>query len=1067
MRFHVRDSLLLWVLSSVPLLVGCGDDTGPSDVDDGSAAGAAGAGAGGSAANGGTAGRAGSGGGGHQAGASAGDGPGEGGSSAGGSGEGGSAGSDGTNQCILGDEAFEWPVEREPAEVPAHASWKSELTLPNEPFLSVPESFDADTIRWVKFTILLSDPETVYFQDSRVYPFHYDFAKERIPEFRGLSRQEFDALTLEGTERRAVLGAVLLPGDTERHPEYGVELVLNDEVHPEFVRTIVETVNDHIEAPAGTKPVYLPNPEQRLCVDEHAPYFEEHGLPFGTVDRWLVGDACYAPGWAIGRLVQLSADEVDGAYLDGTLRPEDVLLLEDAAPAELPYVAGVLTLAPSTPNSHTAILARSYAVPFAYVRRSTVAEQARALVGKQVVVSTQQSHSGDCAVRLIDVSTLSDAERAGIEALSGPPPLSIAAKRAAGVYSVSTEELVPDDIDRVGGKAANFGVVQRAVPANAPAPAIAFTFDLWDAFLDETAPGGTRTLREEIASRLEPHGWPADLLALDETLDGIRDLVRDAPFPGALAEEVNAALAGFDPETRIRFRSSTNVEDSESFTGAGLYDSVTGCLADDLDDDAMGPSLCNPNEPAERGVYRAIKRVFSSFYARNAYFQRLRRGVDENEVGMAILVHYSVPDEFELANGVATMNVQAPGSKVAELVTQLGAVSVTNPDGSATPETVIVERFETSDFARRVEGSSLVPLGGSVLNWDAEYRSLMGLLSRIADEYAATTNREYPFSLDFEYKKVEPGELSVRQVRPLPLPDTTEDVTPFLVGEPLTLCVFPGEVSDVFAMHRLKAKLSLGTGNFRMTGAAIEDALFTDGRVDYTAGGELRQLTGAPSSFPGAAHSVEGDLVTDSWEAADGRWTLSTTVDMQVARNVSPVLLPRDFSFNLTTHWDAEVPYLGWEGPGVRTEESITLWANCPDSAVLETGSMRVQKDFEGPNGIAVSTGFWFPPPPRGITAGYTAPIVKWESTTISGLTTEPIVLTGYYSQTHRPYHHNFGGDYIFEPALEAGISEQQLAELALANIAFVLIRDLDNPEGPREFWVSGLDGTLRPLSEP
>ena len=56
-----------------------------------------------------------------------------------------------------------------------------------------------------------------------------------------------------------------------------------------------------------------------------------------------------------------------------------------------------------------------------------------------------------------------------------------------------------------------------------------------------------------------------------------------------------------------------NVEDSEHFTGAGLYDSYSGCLMDDLDGDSTGPSQCDPAEPQERGVFRAIHKVYASF----------------------------------------------------------------------------------------------------------------------------------------------------------------------------------------------------------------------------------------------------------------------------------------------------------------------------------------------------------------------------------------------------------------------------------------------------------------------
>jgi hypothetical protein len=1024
-------------------LIGCGQDDGgggggAGEAGAGASAGAGGTGAGGEAAPGGT----------------------DGGGAA------GAGGSGATSGCVDPAAPFEWPVPLEDVSVPAHDSWKTELTLPDEPFLSVPENFTPDAIRWVKFTVLLSEPETVYFQDSTAYSFHYEFATEHIPEFEGMTRQQFDAVTLSTEGQRAILGAVLVPGDSLRYPEYAVQLVVNDAMHPELARRIIESVRSSVQVAEPRRTLYFPNPAQALCAPEHEDYFAEHDLPVGSVDRWLVGDACYAPGWAIGRLVQLASSEVPAAYLDGTLRPEDILLLSDAAPAELPFVAGVLTLAPSTPNSHSAILARSYSVPFAYLRREEVATIARDLVGKQAVVSTNfHLGSGDCTVRLIDVDSLSAAERAEIRALSVPPPVEITPKRASGTFTLPTDGLLPTDIDRVGGKAAHFGVLSAGSPDFVPTPAFAISFDAWDAFMDQPAPDGAAgTLRDEVARRLEPFAWPADLRALASALDGVVDLIRDADVPTDVQDAVREALEPFDPMRRIRFRSSTNVEDSETFTGAGLYDSATGCLADDLDGDSAGPSLCNPEETGERGVFRAIKRVYSSFYAQNAYFQRLRRGVNEAHVGMGVLVHYSVPDTTELANGVATLTVHSTEARQVDLVTQLGAVSVTNPEGSARPETVRIERYETSDFLQTVEWSSLVVLGEHVLTWETDYRALMSELNSVADEYARVTGRAPPFSLDFEYKKIEGSGLSLRQVRPLPTPDTTEDVTPYLVGEPTTLCVFPGEISDVFAMHRSKAQVALETGHGLLTASKLSARLYAALGVEYLGASGPLELSGDPALFPSAMHGYADGTVTDAWSASGGTWTLNTTVPQAMARNASPVIVPSDFGFDLSVRWSQPVPYLDWlEGPQTRTEDSIRLWSSCPGTSVLEPGSMRVEKSYAGPAGLAVATAYWFPPPPRGPTAGYTAPIVKWEETTITGLASTPIVLRGYYSQTHRPAHHNFGGDYIFEPRLEAGIDPAVIQELEELDIRYLVVVDIDSPTDNR-FWVAGLDGSLRRL---
>jgi hypothetical protein len=260
---QLRSSTRGLFLSSILLLVACGDDGGGGDSDDGLGGQSGEAGAGGS--NAGKPGTGGSTDGGTDAGeggdpsggtnASAGSG-GAAGAGAGGTGEGGTAGS---GSCIAADAEFEWPVPPESIEVPAHASWKNALALPTDPFMAVPETYDPDGVSWVKFTVLLADPETVYFQNSNVYPFHYDFATERIPEFRGLSRQRFDALTLTSEERRAVLGAVLVPNDSARHAEYAIQLVLNDAVHPELVRTIVDSVKSAVTAAPGTDALYFPS----------------------------------------------------------------------------------------------------------------------------------------------------------------------------------------------------------------------------------------------------------------------------------------------------------------------------------------------------------------------------------------------------------------------------------------------------------------------------------------------------------------------------------------------------------------------------------------------------------------------------------------------------------------------------------------------------------------------------------------------------------------------------------------------------------------------------------------
>jgi hypothetical protein len=53
----------------------------------------------------------------------------------------------------------------------------------------------------------------------------------------------------------------------------------------------------------------------------------------------------------------------------------------------------------------------------------------------------------------------------------------------------------------------------------------------------------------------------------------------------------------------------------------------------------------------------------------------------------------------------------------------------------------------------------------------------------------------------------------------------------------------------------------------------------------------------------------------------------------------------------------------------------------------------------------------------------------------IWGLTSTPITLTHEWAQTYRPEHHNFSEHFLFEPALDPGVTAQQRAELTAAGI--------------------------------
>jgi len=229
-------------------------------------------------------------------------------------------------------------------------SWRNQITFPDDPF----QSWTSPP--YVKFTIITAegyDPNVVYFQDSRKYEYHFDFALENLEPFIGMTIKQFDEVTLHAANQQAILGAVILPpwADPPIHTAY-----------------------------------YFPTYEQYPLAQQNRDWFGDQGLPIGSTAQWAQGNAGYSGGWALGTVKFFAGSEIRAAYTTGELLPEDILLT-DGVPAEVPAVAGILTLMPSTPNSHVAILTRSQGVPFAYLALDADAACAWDFVGQNVYLA--------------------------------------------------------------------------------------------------------------------------------------------------------------------------------------------------------------------------------------------------------------------------------------------------------------------------------------------------------------------------------------------------------------------------------------------------------------------------------------------------------------------------------------------------------------------------------------------------------------------------------------------------------------------------------------------------------
>ena len=180
--------------------------------------------------------------------------------------------------------------------------WKHEIVFPNEPYAS--SGISSGDSGWVKLTIKLDDPNTVYFQDSRRYVLHYDFATDVLDPFVGMSAAAYYSVTLYEQSQQAALGTVIFPPVSgfppeSAFPEYGIQFVRQDPYTREQIRDMFEIVKVSVVADPSVRAFYFPTYEQAEIAKVNSEWFESQGIPIGSTSRWAEGNACYSQGWSL------------------------------------------------------------------------------------------------------------------------------------------------------------------------------------------------------------------------------------------------------------------------------------------------------------------------------------------------------------------------------------------------------------------------------------------------------------------------------------------------------------------------------------------------------------------------------------------------------------------------------------------------------------------------------------------------------------------------------------------------------------------------------------------------
>ncbi|MGC4119997.1 MAG: PEP/pyruvate-binding domain-containing protein [Myxococcales bacterium] len=636
-----------------------------------------------------------------------------------------------------------------------------------------------------------------YFQDMHQYSWHVLFLKS-FPELGSIDLDTYLAMVMRRPSR-SLWGGAVKAWPAVKHPITKAEGIVAYTVYTNNDAASALVENDIVEVDARLKAcapfaaamlVFVPgDASQESLAHRIAPSLEARGIATVFPKDLLAGipSVVYNPGEGYGLLRRVPAGQPLVDY-----GPRDVVVVE-SAPNDISLVSGLVTANPQNEFSHVNLRLREKRVPNAAVPSIYENALVTQLAGTLVHVVAGDSKVVIEAARLEDAEAFWKQQRPPLGA--APADLTVQALRPMS-------ELTHEDAKSVGVKAANLAEIRKALPDNSQ-DGFAIPFARYAAFA--TAAG----IDEAVDAALADPRLRTDATFKAATLSALRKRVKSAPLPAGLLDEVatqiRAMLGAGADTTYVRLRSSTNAEDLEAFSGAGLYDSKTGCLADDLDADTAGPSACLTAEHAqhlrdqiaarqaelaahpertwipdilddlqgdldsEKPLADALRKVWASLWNDRAFDEREYYGIDHRTVYMGVAVAASYV--MEKANAVAVTNL-APDSSdpLYRVVSQPGEESVVRPaDPLAVAEVVTFRRHGDPAAMAEVQvlvPASMVPTGQQVWSTEAQ-ATLGGALFTLQDYFAQNVYPDRtPLRLDVEVKWNRDGRVLVKQARP-------------------------------------------------------------------------------------------------------------------------------------------------------------------------------------------------------------------------------------------------------------------------------------------------------------
>jgi hypothetical protein len=627
----------------------------------------------------------------------------------------------------------------------------------------------------LKFQVagLDTDSPTVYFQHTARHPLHHPFAQQILGV--AMDQLAYWQATYVGQQRPRAAGTVtwypdLTLADGPTAP-FTLTFFPRDDLQPALMVRLHHLVTARLGALSvcsATKGLYY-HPAgslQEAAAQAQQPLLTAQATPFVTSAQ-LYGAITFQAmnqGLWYGRLV-LSPEDPAGLPLSF----KDILVLGQS-PVNIPLVGGTITDGFQTPLSHVNVAAKARGTPNLALPGALADPAITALEGKLVRFEVKAGSWSLTAATQKEAQDFWDS----LNHQATIPAASLTEREL-----VSFEDLHFDDANFAGRKAANLGELRRLFPAGSP-EGFAVPFAFYDDFVRgagtisiaactlaeadclaedrlpavcsparvfcEALDGGS--FQDFIDAMLEDADFASDTALREAILNDLRWLMRNAPVDPTFAAALDARAQEIFGTEKLRLRSSTNAEDLDGFTGAGLYDSV-GAFASGADAASL-----------------EVRKVFASLWNFRAFEERAFWGIDHQKVKMAVAASRAYPGEA--ANGVLlTRNPTDPTTEGMYVNVQLGETPVTNPEGGALPEVLVIVPAPASSIqVRRLAFSSLSP--ETPVLTDQQVTDLFVAASKAQSRFSSLYKKAPgALTLDLEFKYLAPdNRLVIKQARP-------------------------------------------------------------------------------------------------------------------------------------------------------------------------------------------------------------------------------------------------------------------------------------------------------------